>query len=135
MPPPPPDSDCAPPAIKSAHDQMEASAGKPPLTDEQRAKRDAEKESDMRIMCELLARAQTLEEKWASEDSGNKRARSDDPMSGVLPTPLGAANCEAIIEMTADIMKEAGIEECRDAWLEISDAMKRRGYKERAAAE
>ncbi len=83
------------------------------------------------VMCALLARATTLEEKWAGEDSGNKRARSEDPMAGVAPAPLGAANCKAIIGMMMtedDIMEEAGIQECRDAWFEISDAMKRRGH-------
>ena len=54
---------------------VEASAGKPPLTEEEQAAREAEKASDMRILCALYARAQTIEEKWAEPDKGAKRPR------------------------------------------------------------
>jgi len=54
---------------------VSASAGKPPLTEEQAAAREAEKASDARIRAALMARAKVLEAKW--EEGGAKRARSD----------------------------------------------------------
>ena len=102
---------------------VEASAGKPPLTDEQLAMRDAEKSSDMRIMCALLARASDIEEKWAGKDSGKKRARSDAPDTGAATAAVGANNCKEIIKMIEATLDEASIEVTEAAWHELSAAM------------
>jgi hypothetical protein len=52
---------------------VSASAGKPPLSAEQQAALDAEKECDLRVVSALLSRAQALEEKWAPPERENKR--------------------------------------------------------------
>ena len=102
---------------------VEASAGKPPLTAEQQAERDAEKASDMRIKHALLARAASIDEKWKETGSASKRSRSEEPE----PAVVGADNCMEIIKMIAETMEEAGIERSADAWNELAAAMKVHG--------